>query len=459
MTQAVILAAGRGERFQELTEDKPKPLIQLLGLTLIERVILTAKQVGVTDFVIVVGYQGDKIQKHLGSGEKLGVKITYVENKEWKKGNGVSLSKTKKFVQRNFLLLMSDHIFDESVLARLLKENVEGNKVVLVVDRNIENNEFVDEKDATKVLVKEDKIVDIGKSLREYNAYDTGIFYCPPLLFDALEKSMKKGDDSLTGGIKALAEKGCVRTLDIQKGFWVDVDNEKLLQKTQALLLSKLKKPSDGPVSRYLNRPVSTRITKWLSKKNITPNQITVGSFLLCCLSTLFFLLGGDINLALGGLIAQISSIVDGCDGEIARLKFLETEFGSWIDAVLDRYADAFLIIGLIFYVYLLDKNLMFLLIGFFSLLGTFMSSYTADKYDGFMKKQLQSKGHYLRVGRDVRIFLIFVFTMISLPLSLFIDTLFLIMSLLLLLAVLTNGENLRRIILMHKVNTLGCCL
>ena len=457
MTQAVILAAGRGERFQELTRDKPKPLIQLLGLTLIERVILTAKQVGIKDFVVVVGYQGEKIQKHLGSGEKLGVKITYVKNKEWRKGNGVSLLKAKKFVQRNFLLLMSDHVFDKSVLIKLLQENVERNEVVLVVDRNIKDNGFVDEKDATKVLVKEDKIVDIGKNLREYNAYDTGVFYCSSSLFDALEKSLKKGDDSLSGGIKVLAEKGCVRALDIQNGFWVDVDNKRLLQKTQALLLSKLKKPSDGPVSRYLNRPVSTRITKYLLKRNVTPNQITISSFLLCCLSTLFFLLGGNINLAFGGLIAQISSIVDGCDGEIARLKFLETEFGRWIDAVLDRYADAFLIIGLTFYVYWLNKNLVFLLIGFFSLLGTFMNSYTADKYDGLMKKQLQSKGHYLRVGRDVRIFLIFLFTMLNLLLSPFVDTLFLIVSLLLLLAVLTNGENLRRIILMHKVNTIEC--
>ena len=57
--------------------------------------------------------------------------------------------------------------------------------------------------------------------------------------------------------------------------------------------------------------------------------------------------MGGYVTLALGGLIAQFASIIDGCDGENARLKFLKSDFGGWFDAVLDRYADALLLFGL----------------------------------------------------------------------------------------------------------------
>ena len=56
--------------------------------------------------------------------------------------------------------------------------------------------------------------------------------------------------------------------------------------------------------------------------------------------------------LALGGLLAQLASVVDGCDGEVARLKFHESAYGGWFGAVLDRYADAFLLLGLTWYVF-----------------------------------------------------------------------------------------------------------
>jgi len=60
-------------------------------------------------------------------------------------------------------------------------------------------------------------------------------------------------------------------------------------------------------------------------------------------------------------MLAQISSIIDGCDGEIARLKFQTSEFGGWYDAILDRYADAFLLFSLTYYVYFLGENLLYL--------------------------------------------------------------------------------------------------
>jgi len=117
--KALIVAAGKGSRLKNLTRNKPKPLIQLLGLSLIERVILTAKQAGINDFVVVIGYLGDKIKEKLGNGEIYGVKISYIENKEWQRGNGVSVLKAKELLKENFFLLMSDHIFDAKILKEL----------------------------------------------------------------------------------------------------------------------------------------------------------------------------------------------------------------------------------------------------------------------------------------------------------------------------------------------------
>lgn len=436
--KALIIAAGEGTRLKTLIRDKPKSLIKLLGLFLIERVILNAKQSGVDDFVIVTGFCGEKIKKGLGNGNKYGVKISYIENTEWKKPNGISVLKAKEHIKENFVLLMSDHIFDESILIKLKDQKIADDEIMLAVDYNIKDNKFVDVDDVTKVNVQNNNIADIGKNISKYNAYDTGMFLCSPALFDAIEESSQEGDNSLSGGIRILANKQKAKTFDIKDSYWIDVDNEDMFKKAESKLWSNLKKKSDGPVSRYLNRPISTSISKYLLKTRISPNFISLFTFIIATLGAFFFFLGGYANLVIGGILAQFASIIDGCDGEIARLKFQATGFGGWFDAVLDRYADGFLLFGLTYYVYFTNNNFLYIAIGFLAIMGSFMNSYTSDKYDGFMKRK--TKGHYFRIGRDVRTFMIFIGCLINQPLLILI-----------LIGAMTNIENIKRIVVLNK--------
>jgi CDP-L-myo-inositol myo-inositolphosphotransferase len=448
--KCLIIAAGRGTRLS--TKHDSKPLISLLGLSLIERVILTAKKGGLTDFYVVTGYNGEKVRRFLNRfSKRRDIKITHIINDDWEKGNGISVLKAKDILKENFILLMSDHIFDESIIVKLKNEKIADDEVMLVVDYNIKTNKLVDIDEVTKVLVEDDRILDIGKNIKKYNAYDTGIFLCSPAIFNAIEESSGNGDTSLTGGIRILAKKGKAKALDIKDGFWIDVDDEDAFKKAEGKLLATLEKPSDGPISRYLNRPISIRLSKYLVKTNVTPNFISFLSFILCCIGAFFFFLGEYAYLLGGAILAQASSIIDGCDGEIARLKFQETEYGAWFDAVLDRYADAFLLFGLTYYVYFLSGNLLYLFIGFMAIIGTFMNSYTADKYDGLMKKIIGSKGHYFRMGRDVRVFIIFLFVILNIP-SLFLGKILNLPFLaILLIALLMNAENIRRVVVLYK--------
>jgi len=437
--KCLIIAAGEGSRLSHRSDSKP--LVPLLELPLIERVILTANRAGISDFYIVIGYNGEKLRKHLNQfSQNKNLKISYFQNNQWKKENGLSVLAAKKEINENFILLMSDHIFDKSILEDLMQEKVADGEIILAVDYNLKNK-TVDVDDVTKVLVdNKGRIINIGKNIRKYNAYDTGIFLCSPAIFEALEESSDNGDTSLSAGIKILAKKEKARVFDIRGRYWIDVDDENAFKKAENILLTNLKKVSDGPVSRYLNRPFSIRISKYLLKKSITPNQISLFSFIFSMVGALFFFFGGYANLLIGGILAQISSIIDGCDGEIARLKFQTSEFGGWYDAVLDRYADAFLLFGLTYYAYFLGENLLYLFIGFLAIIGSFVNSYTADKYDGLMKKNLTRGKHYFRIGRDVRIGIIFIGTLINQPtLVLFI------------IALLMNTENIRRILLFYK--------
>jgi len=92
--RAVLLAAGEGKRLWPYFK-RPKPLVPLLGLPLIERNILSLRECGINDFIIVTGCYAGEIQNHLGNGEKLGVIIKYLHNADWKLGNGASANTGK----------------------------------------------------------------------------------------------------------------------------------------------------------------------------------------------------------------------------------------------------------------------------------------------------------------------------------------------------------------------------
>jgi len=438
--KCLIIAAGCGSRLSSKGESKP--LVPLLGLPLIERTILTAKKGGINDFYVVTGYEGEKVRRYLDKlGQRTNTHITHVINEEWKKSNGISVLTARDLIKEPFILLMADHLFDYSILDGLKKEQISEDEIILAVDRNLESNKLVDIDDVTKVLIKDNKITAIGKNISNYNAYDTGIFLCSPALFHAIEVSfLSTGDGSLSGGVRILSSNGNAKTFDIQDSYWIDVDDEKAFSKAKNLLIGNLKKASDGPVSRYLNRPLSIRLTRLLINTKIAPNHISFLAFILGVLGAGFFFLGGYINLIIGGILAQIASVIDGCDGEIARLKFKATEFGGWFDAVLDRYGDAFLLFGLTYHVYLTDGRFLYIIIGFLAIIGTFMNSYTADKYDGLMQKKLKPGMHYFRIGRDVRTFIIFLGALVNQPLLILI-----------LIAFITNAENVRRVLLLYK--------
>ena len=100
--------------------------------------------------------------------------------------------------------------------------------------------------------------------------------------------------------------------------------------------LKRAGKSQDGLISRYLNRPISRAISRWLLKLPITPSAWSLLIFVLPIAAALAFLAGTYGGFVAGCAIFQLYSILDGCDGEIARAKFLQTEFGRRLDSLCD---------------------------------------------------------------------------------------------------------------------------
>ena len=439
--KCLILAAGKGSRLQQ--RDDSKPLIPILGIALIERVIRTAMEAGADEFDVVIGHHGERVRKFLEHlAGRLAVRITPLVNDAWDKENGLSVFKARDVLHEPFLLLMADHLFDPDLVRPLTTLQLGDTEIALVVDGDT-SNPLIDLEDVTRVKVEDDssmegkKIRNIGKGLADFNGFDTGIFLCSPAIFKALERSNEKdGDATLSAAVRILGAEGCAKAI-LMDGFWIDVDDPASFKRAERALLDRLRdKPTDGPVARYLNRPISVRISRHLVERNVTPNQISVFSFLCSVLAAGLFAIGGYVALFLGGVMAQFASIIDGCDGEVARLKYQSSDFGGWFDAVLDRYADAFLLFGLTWHLLAAEANGWVLFAGFMAIIGSFMLSYTADKYDNLMRDRIRAGGKTgLRMGRDVRVFLIFLGALANM-----------VLPILVLIAVVMNLETLHRV-------------
>ena len=341
---AVILAAGAGSRLRQHEDDPPKPLTELLGLTLVERAILSCREVGVREFVVVVGYRSDEMIPFITEIEEThGVRISTVENARWELGNGTSVLASEPLVDGPFFLLMGDHIFDPDFLRRLI-DGDDGRAVSLVVDHDHET--IHDVLEATKVRLRGDDITAIGKRLNHFDAVDTGVFLCRPPLFRALRRAQLAGDYSLSAAVRLVARDGEATTVEAGGLFWQDVDTPEDLGLARNSLLDMLGKEEDGYITRFVNRRLSRRLSERLVR-HADATRITLMRGAISTVAAVLFARGTTGSDRLAGALAQLVSIIDGCDGEVARLTFRRRRFSRLLDTVIHRYAEAAMAAGI----------------------------------------------------------------------------------------------------------------
>lgn len=401
--QAVILAAGDGTRLRQGRGTTPKILVKVLGQTLLERALASLEQLGVTEFVVVTGYQAQKVWEFIRR-KKLDRRynLKLVHNPEWEKGNARSVWAARHLLRERFLVCMGDHIFDPQGMQGFL--NVQGD-FVGVFDSN---PRYVDVDEATKADSFRGRVVRLSKQLAEFKYVDVGLFLCSRRILPVLERCIAAGKDEWNDVKRAWIEAGHdLLIFDCRGAFWLDIDTPEELRRAEELLRQRLRKPRDGIVSRYLNRPLSTRLSARLVRTPLTPNQITVTSFLLALLSAAAFALGQPLAMAVGGLLAQASSVIDGCDGEIARLKHMASQYGAWFDAVLDRWADALILLGMSWGAWSLHPRAEIWILGGLAMAASLILSYSESRYESAFRRPLPVEGWQIPAKRDLRLFLV----------------------------------------------------
>jgi phosphatidylglycerophosphate synthase len=194
------------------------------------------------------------------------------------------------------------------------------------------------------VLIRNGRALAFGKHLAE-PAIDCGAFLLTRAVFEAQRDAAARGDASLAGAISALDEREPLTAVPIpEECWWHDVDTPADLRTASLQVRRSLVKRDDGPVSRYVNRPLSTRASMILAPLRLSPDAVSVVVAVLGVLAAV--LLGRGDGLA-GGLLVQAVSVLDGVDGELARLQIRAGPRGALLDGILDRAIDVVLVVGL----------------------------------------------------------------------------------------------------------------
>ena len=243
IVKAVILAAGKGTRMRELTNELPKPMLKLQGKPILEHILTGLVASGIREVFIVTGFRAEVIEEHFGDGAKWGVRIAY-GRQVVQDGTGKAPELAKGFVgSDSFLLTYGDILVKAETYQRMLARFAEADFAGLVTVTGSEDVtkgglNFFDKDFCLTRLVEKPTAAQVEELRREgwlkpgqTAWYNAGIYVFKPVLFDFTAKLQKspRGEYELTDALNDLVAAGRrIAGLKIE-GRWVDVRDPEVL--------------------------------------------------------------------------------------------------------------------------------------------------------------------------------------------------------------------------------------
>ncbi len=223
--KAVILAAGEGVRLQPVTSTRPKHLIKVGGKPILEHCLNALQASGISEMLIVVHYMGDLIRQYFGDGQKLGVRIEYVEQKS-AVGTGDAVGVVEPHVSGDFILVYGDLLFTEKAVKSVLelhqKEKPTATMAVVPVDKP-ENYGIVElEKDTYIKRIVEKP----NRQEAPTNLANAGIYVLPTEIFRKIEQisASSRGEWEITDAISLmLKDETNFRIAKLSREDWLDI--------------------------------------------------------------------------------------------------------------------------------------------------------------------------------------------------------------------------------------------
>jgi len=374
---ALILTTTR--IFNRPGEPSPaSPRTMVGGLSLFQRTILTLQRGGISRFIVLAGNETEDLRRQLGSDERIRREVRWLPVLEFSPGDPRTWEIFPGLFGAPYLVVGTGAVFPASLVARVRQEA--GNNETLVVVRGMVGHEGL----RNRVGAVREPPQQDGAGMSQATAGVVTVVEAATPILDVDLAVIPEGftvsgwatpQDSpypVHAALERAIRQGHGRVLPLGSDWYQDVCAEGMSGPADAeqTLIRSLKGGLEGFVDRHFNRLCSRWITRWLLRTPLTPNGVTVLATAVGVLASVAFGVGGYAGGVIGALLFQLSTILDCCDGEVARLKFMESAFGERLDVVLDNVVHIALYAGIAWASYEDNWGPVALLLGGFAMLG-----------------------------------------------------------------------------------------
>jgi phosphatidylglycerophosphate synthase len=300
---------------------------EIAGLPLLHRVLLGGSKAGVRRWIVLVQREAQWVCSSLATAYKLRDIAWQVHDLHATEPGHLAAA----FPAEDVLVVTVPAVFDYRVLAEL--QNVPTPTLCVTTAAA---------PTPADIIVHDGRIV-TGAAQGAPAYRSTGILRCSgtqlgQVLSQVSEEFSQSPSPDIVLLTRLLAQTP-VRALEVSQRLWLLITEplDTSVAMAEAQLLRNLGREGDSMLVRMVDRRLSQILTKRLMRTSVTPNQITLGSAAVGLLGAFFLAQPSQVWQVLGSLLFLLSTIMDGCDGEIARLTFQESSFGAKLDLIMDN--------------------------------------------------------------------------------------------------------------------------
>jgi phosphatidylglycerophosphate synthase len=365
------------------------PLTVVGGLSLFQRAILTLQRGGISRFIVLAGDETEDLQRQLHADGRIRAAVRWLPVLEFSPGDPRAWEIFPGLFGATYLVVGTGAVFPASLVARVRQEAGNGEPLVVVRECKPKHKDVPlthalplegggkggggAHALSTLTLSQEERGgVVLTLETPAMPALDVELVVIPEGLTASGWATPQDSPYPVHAALERAIRQGLVRVLPLGSDWYQDVYAEGTSGPAEAeqTLIRSLKGGLEGFVDRHFNRRCSRWITRWLLRTPLTPNGVTVLATAVGVLASVAFGVGGYAAGVIGALLFQLSTILDCCDGEVARLTFMESAFGEQLDVVLDNVVHIALYAGIAWASYEDNWGPVALLLGGFAMLG-----------------------------------------------------------------------------------------